>query len=484
MGCIQVSEVSSYELLVHRVSSQLRDALDVDALVHACQQGRYDDREFYYEDIIRGVMGRVFKQCGGRLYWFSGSVWEYLPDVLLYNGFRDALVGVGEGFFSSIRSDVRRGLRGILGRMDYRCCGELGIRKDLVGFRNCVVDFADVEHPVVYGFDARMPVLSLLGYDWEPGASCPVWESFLRQVLRPSQVVLLQKFLGLGCVPRSKGCRVEKMLWLIGDGANGKSTIQGVVEGVYGRDMVATSKLDHLLCRNPEDQLRQMATIVGRAFNYCDEVSEVNISSNLDAFKALCSGDEQSYRLLKNDIRKSSEIPYMICNMNHRPDIRKLDKAVVRRLLQINFEASVAEEDMDLELGAKLRKEYSGIRNWMLEGWKMLVRDNFRFGNEDSEKENDDTRFENGCSADVFLESFGVRTRKRVGNLAEQPRWLLSRRLYKQYARWMVGLGRVADSDQAFGRRMSVLVRSRHGALGTYYALYCDDDVYAVFSSD
>lgn len=145
MGCIQVSEVSSYELLVHRVSSQLRDALDVDALVRACQQGRYDDREFYYEDIIRGVMGRVFKQCGGRLYWFSGSVWEYLPDVLLYNGFRDALVGVGEGFFSSIRSDVRRGLRGILGRMDYRCCSELGIRKDLVGFRNCVVDFADVE---------------------------------------------------------------------------------------------------------------------------------------------------------------------------------------------------------------------------------------------------------------------------------------------------------------------------------------------------
>ena len=480
---VNLAKVTSYDALVSRVSGQLRDAMDVDSLVSACQQSRYDDREFCYEDIIRSCYARVFRSYCGRLYWFSGRVWEPMPDVLLYNSFRTTLVSVAGGAFPLMRSDVRKGLRGILGRLDCCCCDELRVSKYVVGFRNCVVDFSDVYHPVEHSFADKMPVVGLLDYDWDPDATCPLWESFLHQVLRPGQVVLLQKFLGLGCVPRGHR-RIERMLWLIGDGANGKSTIQGVVMGVYGRGMVATSKLAHLLCKNPEDQLRQMATIVGRAFNYCDEVGEVNISGNLDAFKSLVSGDEQAYRLLKNDIRKSDEIPYMICNMNHRPDVRNLDKAVVRRLLQINFSASVSEEDMDLELGAKLRGEYSGIRNWMLEGWKMLERDGFHFGDEDSEMEEVDMMMENGLGVDAFLRAFGLRTGCRAGHLEEKPRWLYLRRLFKQYEIWARGRGSEPVSKEAFGLRLSRLRPKHRKSSETLYSLYCDDDVYEMFNKD
>ena len=114
----------------------------------------------------------------------------------------------------------------------------------------------------------------------------------------------------------------------------------------------------------------------------------------------------------------------------------------------------------------------------------MLERDGFRFGSEDSDKENFDTMVENGCSVDAFLSGVGIRTRKRVGCLDEKPRWLLSRRLRKQYERWCDGHDVEKDSEQMFGRRMKELVRSKHGSLGTYYALYCDDDVYDVFSKD
>lgn len=470
-------EVNNYEDLVSRVSAELRSGIERDELVHACQQGRYDDRVFYYEDIVRKAYGRVFRCHDGQLYWFSGRFWELLSDVLLYNGFRDVLVGIASEFYPSIRSDVMKGLGRILGKLSPSCCPELGVSNGIVGFRNCVVDFGNVSEPVVHGFGDRMPVLSLLDYDYDVNALCPVWCSFLEQMLSRSQRILLQKFLGMGCVDRGR-IKVEKTLWLIGSGANGKSTIQDVVIGVFGSSRVSQITLSDLLNRrDPDVRMRSMMMLSGKVFNYANEVSEAEIMRSSDTFKALCSGDRQPVRALKKDIVMSSYMPFMICNMNRRPEMRDMDKAVVRRLLQIHFRASVSEDDMDLSLGAKLRAEYPGIRNWMLEGYKMLERDGFLFGDEDSEGENIAAMMENNQTLDAYLRVVGIREWVHNGKLDEEPKWVGSLALYTQYKAFCAARGRVPDSPTLFGRKMHSKFASRRAGAGIMYAVYVDGEL-------
>ena len=470
--------MEGFEELIGKLSLELQSGIDRGELVHACQQGRVDDRVFCYEDIVRKCYIRVFRSYGGELYWFTGRVWEKLSGVLLYNGFRDALVVCAHDFFPSIRSDINKCLGRILGKVSSACCSVLGLSPSIVGFRNCVVDFGDISSPVVHKFADRMPVVSLLGYDYDPDAVCPVWDSFLGQMLGRSQRVLLQKFLGLGCVDRRKMPQaIEKTLWLVGSGANGKSTIQEVVAGVFGRDKVGNIRLDDLLNRRPDERMRSMMMIMGKVFNYSDEVHEADISRNTDTFKALCSGDVQAVRSLGKDIVMSDAVPFLICNMNKRPDMRNIDKAIVRRLLQIKFRASVSEDDMDLELGEKLRKEYSGIRNWMVEGYKLLASDGFKFGDELTEGSDMSLYLENGKTVDAYLMAMGMRWWVYNGHLDEKPQWVLSSLLYSQYVRWCVGHGHEADSMSAFGRQMKEKFEYKKASAGVCYAIYADGDI-------
>lgn len=462
-----------YELMVGSLSSQLRDCISRDALVAACRHGRYDDREYFYEDVIRQAYIRAFRVYIGQLYWFTGTVWELLPDTLLYNGFRSALVDIAYDFFPTIRSEVSKCLRRILPKIKSSCCEPLGVSNSIVGFRNCVVDFGDVHNPVVHSLAEGMPVLDLLDYDYDPDAVCPVWCSFLEQMLTRSQRVLLQKFLGLGCVDRRK-VGIEKTLWLIGSGANGKSTVEGVVCGVFGRSRVSTIRLDDLLNRRPDERMRSMYMIAGKVFNYSNEVHESDIMHSADTFKALCSGDKQAVRSLGRDITETAEIPYLICNMNRPPEMRNLDKAIIRRLLQIRFRASVSDEEMDLSLGERLRGEYSGIRNWMLQGYMMLERDGFIFSDEDKEGNDIAVMVENGRTLDAFLTTIGVRDWVRRGQLDEKPQWVKASSLFLQYEAWCNGHNYPSDTMTAFGRHMRERFRSAKRAGNVFYALYAD----------
>lgn len=466
--------VMDYEERIVEVSSELVRVIDRSELLRACQYGRYDDRSFRYEDIIRRAVCECFRRYRGVLYWFTGKYWSELSLDLLRDGIRSALVSLCEEFHPGIRGDVKKCLGSLVGV--WSRCPELAVSRGVVGFRNGVWEFGEDGRGICHSFSERMPVLGLLPYDYVPDAVCPVWCRFLEQVLYPSQRVLLQKFLGLGCVDRQRiPFKVESTLWLIGSGANGKSTIQDVVMGVYGRDMVSCIRLDDLLNRDPDARMRSTAMILGKVFNYSDEVHESDISRSSDTFKSLCSGDTQSARRLGHDIWVSDDVPFLICNMNERPQMKNLDKAIVRRILQIVFPASVSESDMDLELGSKLSAEYSGIRNWMLEGYRMLLHDGFSFADNKAGGDVMGMMLENGRSVDAFLLAHGYRYERRIGHLDERCSWVLGQVLYEQYVRWCGGRGQMdIDTQRMFNKRMHKLCEYKKSRAGVCYALYSD----------
>lgn len=439
-------------------------------------ESRYDEREYAYKTAVYKASSVVLGYYMGNVYYHDGMIWRVLDPDFLEKAIEKALV-----VMRAPKGDIRKCMSGVLHQARIGAKENvLAFSPALIGFSNGVWDFSDIDSPVRHSWDERMPVRSLLPYDYDPSAVCPTWQSFLSSVLDGRSIDLLQKFLGLGCVNRrTMSHKVEETLWLIGGGGNGKSTIFDVVSGVYGSENVSSMPLGHLITGSTDVRMRNVGAIVGRIFNYCTEVQADDISRYSDAFKSLCSGEKQSIRYLQRNVEDAYDIPYLIFNMNRRPRNTDLDRAIQRRLLFITFRGAVDARDMDRELGRKLAAEYSGIRNWMLDGYRKFVASGYHFMKSSEMNDEMVSYFvENGKTLQVFLDKMGYRAYCRVGHLDEQPKYVSKSDLYQRYKNWCEKFGYDYDLENKFGRELTrVGVSRKRTQYGIFYKIYSDDDI-------
>lgn len=416
---VQPDNVKKMQRDISFYAKQLSSYIDKRLLREALRYSQKSERMRVYHSVLRDACCGCFRSVGSgksmQIYGFNGRIWEVLLPIVFRDAVGDAIIScTGENYVvlrdwnngdSKMLDSARAGVS----------ASELQLRRSIVGFRNGVWDFADVEHPVYYPFDARMPVVSLLSYDYDPSASCPLWQSFLSMMLPPRDVRTLQKFLGMGCVGRDVGHRIEESLWLVGNGANGKSTIGGVLRGVYGDGSISNMSLGQLLDRSPMSRMLSIVALNGKVFNWSDEADISDLTRGSDAFKKLCSGESQAMRGIGENVSEAKDIPYLIFSMNQMPSNRRMDDAFRRRIVQINFRSSVKEEDMDRELLPKLLGELSGIRNWMLEGYQMLVSDRYQFKHSSQESYME----QNLQYFDIFCKENGLRSSSWAGHREE-----------------------------------------------------------------
>ena len=462
--------------VIDAVSESYYKAFDKRKLRDAMYETRYDEREFAYKNAVYNASSVVLGYYMGSVYYHDGRVWSILDKDFLEKAIEKSLVKM-----KAPKSDIRKCMSGVLHQAYIGAkLNSLEFSPSVIGFANGIWDFSDIDNPLACQWSDRVPVRSVLPYDYDPSATCPTWLSFLSSVLKRESIDLLQKYLGLGCVCRRKmDHKVEETLWLIGGGGNGKSTIFDVVSGVYGADNISSMPLGHLISGSTDVRMRNVGSIVGRIFNYCTEVQANDISRYGDAFKSLCSGEKQAVRRLQRDVEDAYDIPYLIFNMNHKPKNTDLDKAFQRRLLFINFRGTVSKDDMDRELGAKLAREYSGIRNWIIEGYKKFVRDGYQFlRSTEMDDEMVSYYIENGKTAYVFMEKMGYRSTCRVGHLDEKPKYVRFSDMYQRYVNWCDRNGYNVDSENGFGREMTNMgVTRKNTSYGVVYLIYSNDDI-------
>lgn len=449
---------------------------------------RRSSRIYEYCQMLRDACSRYFRWRMDGIWVHDGRVWRSMEE-------RDFNFVVEKAFIGSVGS----GVGGEIVKGDWLCNesrllryalqgashNELRSDPSIVGFSNGVWDFRDVDHPVFHDFSERYPVCNLLDYAYDPSAGCPVWLSFLGSVLSADNIRVLQKFFGLGIVSRRMlGHSVEESLWMIGNGANGKSTIQDVMRGVFGSPWnVSNCRLDALLDGNIDSRMRVIASIEGKLFNMCEEISETAIGRGSDMFKSLVSGSPQNSRMLKHNVRDISDIPYFVFSMNQQPSNPRMDDAFRRRMVVLEFRGCVRSEDMDKSLPQKLAKEYSGIRNWAIEGYRMLVRDGYttRVGRKSDVPTDADIEMmlENGQSVDVWRYMSSISSAAHVGHSSEEVRISVKAgSLYKDYEDYCTGQLLVEPVNQKmFGRAMTRLNFHRKRAFsGWCYILYCSRD--------
>lgn len=433
----------------------------------------WESRLLGHYESLKVVGGKVFAYSpSGDVVYHDGRVWSKVSDPemrvsLQYFCLNDLGIGAADW--------IRHERQFLSALYDGARLNPLRVSRSIVGFRNGVYDFSDVEKAVFYPFSAKMPVTELLPYDYIVGSRCPKWEAFLSSVLTPGQVDMLQKFLGLGLVDRrTMPYKVESSLWLVGPGGAGKSTIMGVVMYVLGEGAFSSISLGGLLEGGAENRARFLAQAVGKVFNYCGEIQVSDMTRNADSFKSICSGEPQAIRRIGGNVETAYDIPYLIFNMNKKPKNTAIDSALRRRMLFLSFRSAVREKDRDPMLGEKLKAEASGIRNWMLEGYRRFVKcGGVINATEDSLSETEQWMAENGQTIDLYMSRGGIRPYGYTGE-NEQGEWVLLKDIFDGYFAWCGKCGYDCDVDvRGFGRELRRIgYETRRNAKGMQYKIY------------
>lgn len=466
--------------VIEQLRADLRSVIDRKALKMVGMMTNRADRCFQLCDIIEKACSIAcrwmpYGESAG-IYVFDSQKWVPCRDVIFSKAVKLALgdCGVTMGDLSYYEGKLLKA--GITGCQ----LSELNVSPLYVGFSNGVWDFRDVSFPQYHSFGERCEITSVLPYPYLEGADCPRWKHFLKEMLDDKQIEMLQRFLGLGVYPRKLlPYKIENSLWLIGPGGNGKSVISEVVTGVYGRENIGNIDLMGLI-KGGDERSWNLAHIEGRLFNYCTEIQADDITKYADQFKSLCSGEPQMARRLRENIHTMTDVPYLIFNMNRKPRFDNQDFASERRLLYIVFRRAVRKEDMNPHLAAELLEELPGIRNWMLEGFRKMMHENYKFtATEQSIQESEEYLIENDQTVAYFLRKNEMRAYMYTREDASHRYAIQASIFYEQYVAFTEANGMQACNMKKFGMELGRLQyrKTRNGMLGMIYNVWCDHEI-------
>lgn len=476
------------------MEQELLRSIDKKSVVGGTGMSRTSDRLYVWVDALMRASGGCLRydSVGGSVMVFDGKVWvgvvsygREVSDSLMCKVARDVLLRVDPSIHKGDLMSCEKRLGKAI--VDGAMMSVMGEGSSYVGFQNGVWDFSDPLEPVRHGFGERLPIRELREYDYDPGARCPEWEAFLGNTLGEADMRTLQMFFGLGVKARTGlGHSVEKMLWMVGSGGNGKSTCLDVLEHVYGGGLFSHASLPTLLDGNVLNRMLGTSPIIGRRYNRCDEIQMSDITKKTDLLKRLCSADHVEYRRIKGNASSSNEIPFFVFSMNRMPSSRSTDEALLRRLLIVRFKYSVRAEDMDTGLCSRLCKESSGIWNWCLEGYRKLVEYGFRFPrSKDNEVEQRKMMMASGQQMEVWLQDEGMASvgRTRLQN----PYRVLLNTLWDRYKDWCErnDVDIDVDTPRAMAQMMGGGARGARGlgyvkkrcSAGVFFEVYSDKKI-------
>ena len=214
-----------------------------------------------------------------------------------------------------------------------------------------------------------MPI-RVLPVDFDPSAKAPTWEEFIRSSVPPQFRTTLQRFAGYCLLPTKK---YGKFLALLGSGSNGKSTFLTILMEIFGEYAQSISMQDMV------DSKFALAELEGKLVNIYPDLPKKKLF-NTGLFKALIT-DETPFTVERKfkPRYKTKIMAKFIFGANALPSVSDDSFAFFRRWLIVNFPRIFDKDSADPELLDKLRKEKSGILNWIIAGAYWIQHDDDPF---------------------------------------------------------------------------------------------------------
>ena len=297
-----------------------------------------------------------------RFYEYSNDYWNEINDESIEIFIRDCCKKIYANKINFQTSSFYRALKDTF-RDDLRIIPDTDDDKILLNCSNATLEFdkkgfAQREHNIEDYLTYK------LNYDYDENETCPRWDSFLNEMLPDAtHQLLLHQYIGYAFTNHLK---LEKALFLYGDGGNGKSVVQEVITKLLGKENTSSVSIGKLT-KDPNT----IILIEGKLLNYCSE-NEKTLDPTM--FKTLVSGEPVLGKKLYSDVRTVSNYAKLMFNMNSLPDIKDESQSFVRRLLILNFNKKPKKVDPELHFKI-IDKELAGIFNRVLTALTLLLKD-------------------------------------------------------------------------------------------------------------
>jgi putative DNA primase/helicase len=198
-----------------------------------------------------------------------------------------------------------------------------------------------------------------------PGGACPMFLGFLKTIFAGDHELIdyLQKVFGY-CLTGE--IREHAMFFGYGTGANGKGVLLSTIAGIMG-DYCKTAHVDTFTITGSNQHPTDVAGLMGARLVICPEVEQGRRWAEAK-IKGLTGGDRISARLMRQDFFEFTPQFKLFITGNHKPGLRNVDEAMRRRFHLIPFTVTIPEKDRDPLFAEKLKTEWPGILQWMIEG--------------------------------------------------------------------------------------------------------------------
>ncbi|ADU24343.1 hypothetical protein Rumal_3920 (plasmid) [Ruminococcus albus 7 = DSM 20455] len=245
--------------------------------------------------------------------------------------------------------------------------------------------------------------------------------TFLLELLTPEDVVTLQEYLGYLLIPSTKG---QKMMFLIGQGGEGKSRIGIVLREIF-RDNMLTGNIhrietDRFFRYNLKDRLLMI-----------DDDMQMQALSSTGYIKNLVTA-ETPIDVEAKGKQSEQALLYtrLLCFGNGSPKtLYDKSKGFSRRMIILTTLPPPERRIIDPYIAEKFIAEKEKIFCWMYDGLLRLLANNYRFTISDRARQNVMETMQDNCNITEFLEDTD-----RV--MYGEKLCVSSAALYDSYYRW------------------------------------------------
>ena len=316
--------------------------------------------------------------------------------------------------------------------------------------------YVDLTNGELKDHDIKMMFSEQTTAEYSDNVDAPMWEAFLDQIFNHDKELIhyIQKAVGYSAT----GSTAEQVMFLLlGTGRNGKSvfinTLRNIL-GSYAKQMSVESIVVHNSGGSANSDIARLEN------TRLVTSSEANEGSRLDEslVKQLTGGDRILARFLYGKEFEYDPKFKIWMATNHLPFIRGTDEGIWRRLKVIPFSVQIPKNKVDKNLENKLKSEWAGILNWIVQGAIMWQRE----GLEDPEKVKNASR--NYRQSMDPLEAFLDECCVAGGSYSIQ-----ARPLYDAYRDWAKNSNEHLMSMTKFGKEMSKKLPKERRRDGKYY---------------
>lgn len=273
--------------------------------------------------------------------------------------------------------------------------------KRAINVKNGIISFDENGNAILTPHTHELPYVYSLKYEYNPNATAPTFRQFLDDVLPDEQArKQLQAYIG----SIFTDIHPQKVVFMFGEGANGKSVFTHVIKALLDISNVTEYKLSEL-CNGAKGENYRI-DMKGKLLNISEEAGR---EFDSDVFKSMAVGEAISGRRLYKNPITFTDYARLLFSCNALPRTEDRSNGFFRRIAIIKFPRTFAEGEQDKELEKRIvENELSGVLNWVIEGLQLYIKNKYKLPRcEEGEKLMEEYKLESD-SVLVYLKDKGI----------------------------------------------------------------------------